>query len=387
MKIVMTVMVRDEADIIGPMIEHHLAQGVDFFIVTDNGSVDGTTEILERFRDLGSVELRQDPLYRKQQAPTVTAMARAAYTEHAADWVLNADADEFWVAKDRSKTLREALQLVPKSVGAFPVPVIDMIGRPAMEGSGLARLVYRDLRPLDRLLEIGLLAHSTPDVAHVGSPDVTVVQGNHFVNIDSAGSPPHEGELEVLHLPWRSWSQYRRKVSNAGSAYENQSGLTPSPNHHGMRDYRRLQAGSLFGWYLVRHPTDAEIEAGEATGVFVEDRALIHVPDSVADVEVQGESARAQRALAASAGIGVADLSRAEARNSALQQELQQKQQELQQKQQELQQEVSEVLARLDTVTAELRGTHDLLRAERERKIVRFANALSKPHRRQRDHP
>ena len=53
MKFVVTVMVRDEADIIAAMVEHHLAQGADLIIATDNGSIDGTTEVLQAYADLG----------------------------------------------------------------------------------------------------------------------------------------------------------------------------------------------------------------------------------------------------------------------------------------------------------------------------------------------
>jgi hypothetical protein len=152
--------------------------------------------------------------------------------------------------------------------------VIDMIGSPALSGTGIDRLVYRDERPVERLHEIGLLAHSTHDSVHVGDPEVRVSQGNHYVNIASAGTPAPADAIEVLHLPWRSWAQYRRKVDNAGRAYL-VSGLTPSPNHHGMRDYRRLEAGLLLPYYVTRHPSPEEISERVEDGTLVFDDSLI----------------------------------------------------------------------------------------------------------------
>src|SRR4051794_31649606 len=103
-------MVRDEVDIVAAMVEHHLAQGVDLLIVTDNASVDGTTEVLEAYAAHGRVELHHDPVHLKQQGAVVTGMARRARTQHRADWVLNLDADEFLAPRDRSLTVREALE-------------------------------------------------------------------------------------------------------------------------------------------------------------------------------------------------------------------------------------------------------------------------------------
>lgn len=285
MKLAMTLMVRDEADIIGPMIDHHLAQGVDILIVTDNGSGDGTAEILQRYADEGRIELRHDPVHRKQQSPVVTRMARDAAALHGADWVINADADEFFAPVDRSLTLHQVFERLDPAIRSFLVPVTNLTGTAAAAGTGFDRLVYRDHRPVEQLRATGLRDHPTADAVHVGDPEVDVIQGNHFVSIASAGLPPEELAIEVLHLPWRSWAQYRHKVEVSGRAYDENPELTPSPNHHGMRDYRRLQSGALLPFYLLRHPDERELAEGVAAGHFVEERMLAGTLASpVADV-------------------------------------------------------------------------------------------------------
>lgn len=272
--IAMTMMVRDEADIVGAMIEHHLAQGIDLFLVTDNGSVDGTTEILEEFARAGRIELAHDPRHLKQQHEVVTAMSREA-ARRGAQWVLNADADEFWVcAHDASRTVAEELALIDPAIGAFEVPVIDMTGAPAVAGSGLQRLLYRDERPDEVMQALGIHAHATPDVAFVPREDVTVAQGNHFVDVPPTGELGPGRGLRVYHFPWRSWAQFERKVSNAGRAYEASPHLRPSINHHGMRDYRRLQDGLLLASYIARHPSADALAEGIREGWFIEDRRI-----------------------------------------------------------------------------------------------------------------
>ena len=50
MKIGLTLLVRDEHDIIKQWLDFHIPKA-DFIVVTDNGSVDGTRDILEQDSD------------------------------------------------------------------------------------------------------------------------------------------------------------------------------------------------------------------------------------------------------------------------------------------------------------------------------------------------
>jgi glycosyltransferase involved in cell wall biosynthesis len=320
-RLAVTLMVRDEADIVGPVIDNLIAQGTDAIIVTDNGSVDGTAEILESYGD--RIDLRHDPVQRKQQFSVVSAMARDAATVHGADWVINADADEFWFPRAGGATVHDVLSEVPASLRTFRVEVIDMIGDPAARGSGLQRLTLQDRRPLERMNELGIHAHATPDAVHIGAADIEVAQGNHFVNLEQDGDLPDDLGLEVLHFPWRSWEQFEGKVEKSGRAYASNPELQPSPNHHGMREYRRYLDGVLFPYYVLRHPEAAEVEAGIADGSLVRDlRVAEAFASPVADVPLDAaELAAARRWGPSIAGLELSHrdaLARADARIAEL---------------------------------------------------------------------
>ena len=57
----MATLMRNEEDVLEHNLRYHRAQGVDHFIVTDNGSTDRTPEILGRYEAAGLLTLIQEP--------------------------------------------------------------------------------------------------------------------------------------------------------------------------------------------------------------------------------------------------------------------------------------------------------------------------------------
>ena len=109
-KLIMTLLVRDEEDCIRSNIEYHLKQGVDLIIAMDNLSKDNTSEILKQYRDRGKIHYIEERGDNYIQSEWVTRMARLACTTYGADWVINNDADEFWWPENSEQTLKEYLQ-------------------------------------------------------------------------------------------------------------------------------------------------------------------------------------------------------------------------------------------------------------------------------------
>lgn len=95
-KLVMTILARDEIDIIEENLKFHLKQGVDFIIATDNGSIDGTRDVFLKFQEQGVLKLIDEPSQDYNQAAWVDRMTKMARDEFAADWIMCIDADEFW---------------------------------------------------------------------------------------------------------------------------------------------------------------------------------------------------------------------------------------------------------------------------------------------------
>jgi hypothetical protein len=274
-QIVMTLLVRDEADIVAAVVEHHLAAGVDLIVATDNGSVDGTEEILRAYADANVVELHHEPALDYRQSEWVTRMARRAAAVHGATWVLNADADEFFWPPSLPAALGDVTD------GSVVVRRDNLVADPTASGAWPHRLVLRDPLSLSpRGTRIG------PKLAHPGDPDVTVAAGNHAATGPLVGAVSARQPLQILHAPDRGFAQYERKIRNGGSAYAVNTVVGQEVGWHWREDYDRLRDGTLAATYAARQRSLDDVERQLATGDLVRDTRLRDrltslVPDAV----------------------------------------------------------------------------------------------------------
>jgi Glycosyl transferase family 2 len=209
MKLVMTLLARDEADVVDAQIAFHLHAGVDFVIATENRSQDGTKEILEGYERAGLLRLLHESGDDMRQGEWVTGMARLAATEHGADWVINADADEFWWP--RGGSLKDVLASVPERYGIVRACWRHFLPRPGADTFFAERMTVRlcaPAHPGDK----ETIFHAHQKVAHRASADVVVEAGNH--DAEGPGLEPLRGwhPIEVLHFSLRSAAQLERQA-------------------------------------------------------------------------------------------------------------------------------------------------------------------------------
>ena len=238
----MTLLVRDEEDIVAANVDYHLARGVDLVIATDNGSVDATVEILRGYEERGVLRLLLEPTDDYSQWRWVTRMARLAAAE-GADWVINCDADEFWWPRE-APDLKGALAAVPDGVGVVRVPRHDFPPRPENGLSFFERMTVRDLdsrNPLGKPLR--------PKVAHRAHPEVVVKQGNHRVRGPDLGETVKTDEIEILHFPMRTYAQFENKIVKGGRAYAANTELPPGKGRTWRHLYELWQQGGLHEHY------------------------------------------------------------------------------------------------------------------------------------------
>jgi hypothetical protein len=205
-KLVQTLVVRDEADIVGAQIDYHLNAGVDFVLATDHDSRDGTTEVLESYEHKGVLRLFREQ-GEMRESVWRSEMARLAATEHEADWVINSDADEFWMP--RRGTLKEALAAVPQEFGVVWAITRHFLPRPGNMESFAERMTVR-LSATSPLNDPTSPYRPHAKAAHRADPEIVVLFGSHDVVtrlLPLRGWYP----ADVLHFPFRTREQYERK--------------------------------------------------------------------------------------------------------------------------------------------------------------------------------
>jgi Glycosyl transferase family 2 len=268
-KVVLTVLARDEADVIDAQIAFHLNAGADFIIATDNNSRDGTTKILEAYARSGELHLIREPAEGLRQGEWVTRMARLAASEYGADWVINTDADEFWWP--RGGSLKEVLAAVPAPYGIVEAFWRSFVPRPE-DGSLFAERMTARLSQQAPINDPTSFYRPVIKVAHRADPNVNVARGNHALAGSSLRTLTTWHPIEVLHFPLRSRAQWTRKVELQGEAFTKH--IERSGTGYHLKGYEALQGGRIDDQYASLVVDDNALERGVADGTLVLDTRL-----------------------------------------------------------------------------------------------------------------
>jgi hypothetical protein len=206
-KLVVTLLTRDQADIVGSVVAYHLHAGADLVIATDHRSEDGTTEILESYERDGVLRLvrEQGPELRTQEWRTRMATMAA---ELGADWVVGCDGDEFWWPS--SGSLKEVLAAVPRRFGVVEGPWRFFLPRSDGPTFFAERMTVR-LTPLGALEHPRSPFRPRVKIAHRARPDLVVQGGNHKLLSGDLAVLPGWHPLEVLHFPSRTLRQHQQR--------------------------------------------------------------------------------------------------------------------------------------------------------------------------------
>jgi regulator of replication initiation timing len=267
----LTLVVRDEEDILAANLDFHLAQGVDVILVIDHGSSDATPEILREYESRGQVRAFRDEDRAHDQSARVQRLLGVAAREHQADWVIHCDADEFWMPTAGS--LRDVFAAVPDRFGYMVVrrsnfvAVAEEDGRPFWQRLRIRETQSQNLRgdPLE------------PKVAQRPAAGDRVAPGNHGLIDPTMEEAPDIGAVEVLHFPSRSFAQFERKVLATGIGYELLEGREAGVGIDQLALLERQRQGELAAVYAEQLLDDAAIEQGLASGALVVDERVAAV--------------------------------------------------------------------------------------------------------------
>lgn len=195
-------MVRNEADVIGGTLTH-MADEVDYLLVLDNGSDDGTREILDSL-DLPMTVIDDQEIGYYQSVKMSRLAAEAG--KAGAAWIVPFDADEIWY-HPRGR-LRDVLAAYPAAVTSCGATLYNHY-RTALDET--------DQDPFRSMVWRALTPGALPKVAFRYQEGAVIGQGNHSVALPEPGSG--DIGIEIRHFMIRSVDQFVSKVRQGARAY------------------------------------------------------------------------------------------------------------------------------------------------------------------------
>ncbi|MDE4276428.1 glycosyltransferase family 2 protein [Phaeobacter gallaeciensis] len=264
-KITMTLLVRNEADILEENIRFHHAMGVDSFIVMDNLSTDDTPDLLARLGVEFDIEVLRQEDDDYAQGTWVTEMARRAARERGADWVINNDADEFWLPEQG--TLRDLLASLPPETAVLSVARHNAVVTAPADAPLEGRSHPRQTVVFEAQSRNATGQPLPGKVLHRASLEVTVAQGNHAVSALDGAVEEAGTRLRILHFPYRSLAHYKDKIRLGGAAYARNTTLPVGVGATWRTHYSALAGGAgLDQFWAELTQTPEEVTIGQYVG-------------------------------------------------------------------------------------------------------------------------
>jgi hypothetical protein len=268
-KLIMTLLVRDEEDIIEKNINFHLNNGVDFIIATDNGSVDRTRDILKEYANNGLLHLIDEKKQDYSQAEWVNRMGKLAYEKYNADIIFHCDADEFWFSK--SGNLKNEI-LENQNADVLRVNLANVLleenhGLETFPGDSKWAVVNpyetQNYEEDTKNKNLFLFRYPKKVIYKTKKGYIDVVEGNHEVVATRELTMNESKDITIYHYPIRSRNQFFQKIKNGGSAYESNKRLDKSIGFHKRRwfeSYKDNRLGDEYRNLILTKENAAKLE-------------------------------------------------------------------------------------------------------------------------------
>lgn len=247
--LVMTLLVRDEADIVRQNIDFHLAHGVDFIIATDNGSVDGTRDILIEYQQKGLLHLIDEPSQGFAQAEWVNRMGQLAYEKFGATIIFHNDADEFWFPSTgnlKTSFQRHAPATVQR-VKSYNIILEDKNGEEVFPDDAIY-MIQKVSKKIDPNISNNRYLKKTHRkvMYALDKGYLTVSDGNHRItNGSKAIIQVRSSTMRIYHFPSRGKDHFYRKVINGGAALAQETRVANNVGSHWRKWYKAHEEGEL----------------------------------------------------------------------------------------------------------------------------------------------